>query len=377
MCRIIYSPHYRKYNLGKEHPFSPIRIEMLVDLLKELEPKIPFTSPSPLSPEELYDIHDPNYVSAVESASMGKEVPEADRYGLGTADTPIVAGMAEGARFLAGGSVHGARLLLENESGPVLQLGGGLHHAHRAMASGFCLYNDTALAINEMVKAGWHVVYLDLDVHHGDGVQEIFYSNEQVMTISLHESGEFLFPGTGWVHELGRGMGRALKLNIPLQPFTEGESYLEILRGILEPALSWFRPNAMVVQAGADAHYSDPLADLMLTSRDFQKIYETVLEFAAEKCGNRILFTLGGGYRIQATCRIWAILSLLIYGKPLPEHLPAQWRKKWAPLAGEAIPEFLHDPESCYKAIPRKEEITKLNRQLLRKLLDATCSDWL
>jgi len=377
MCRLIYTPDYRKYDLGKEHPFSPVRIEMLVDLLRELDGTIQFTAPVPLAPEELYEIHDPYYVDFVEAISRGEERPESDQYGLGTADTPIVPGMAEGARFLAGGSVLGTRLLLEGRTKRVLQLGGGLHHARKAMASGFCLYNDVALAIKEMTKVGWHVVYLDLDVHHGDGVQEIFYSDERVMTISLHESGEFLFPGTGWLHELGRGMGRALKLNLPLQPFTEGDSYLEILQGIMEPALSWFRPDALVVQAGADAHYSDPLADLMLTTRDFENIYTMVLDLAEKKCGNRVLFTLGGGYRIQATCRIWALLYLLLSGNPVPERLPEKWVDKWSAITGKKIPGQLHDPTRCYEEIPRKDIITRLNKQLLTKLLDATSPDWL
>jgi len=206
MLRVVHHPGYRRYDLGPDHPFSPVRVEMLLDLLEELGVAPSLERPEPVTPARLEAVHDPEYVAAVEAASRGEARGGLEAFGLGTADNPVVPGMAEGARLLAGGTVHGARLLLSGEASRVLQLGGGLHHARRRLASGFCLYNDLALAIHEMVAAGWHVAYLDLDAHHGDGVQEIFYSSDRVMTLSLHESGEYLFPGTGWVHELGRGM---------------------------------------------------------------------------------------------------------------------------------------------------------------------------
>ena len=217
MCKIIYSPKYSLYNLGEGHPFSPIRSEMVIDLLTQLGVMKTPIEPEPMAPEELYSIHDKKYIDAVERVSKGETVENIEKYGLDTQDNPIVKDMALGARYICGGTKLGAKLLIKGEAQKVLQLGGGLHHAHYNSAAGFCLYNDLALSIKEMTNNGWHVAYLDLDVHHGDGVQEIFYSDENVMTISLHETGEFLFPGTGWVHELGKGMGKSLKLNLPLQ----------------------------------------------------------------------------------------------------------------------------------------------------------------
>ncbi|MEJ2617371.1 MAG: hypothetical protein P8Z35_20635, partial [Ignavibacteriaceae bacterium] len=262
MCRIIYSPEYRKYDLGSGHPFDPVRAEMVLDFLNITGNLKTPLKPEPVAPEYLSLVHNEAYIRVVEAVSCGEDLKEIEDYGLGTLDNPIVKGMAEGARAQIGGTVLGARLLIENKYNKVMQFGGGFHHAHRSLAAGFCIYNDLAFAIKEMTKNNLHVVYLDLDVHHGDGIQEIFYSDENVMTISIHESGEYLFPGTGWIHELGNGIGRALKLNVPLEPFTEGESYLEIINGIVEPALKWFKPDVLVVQAGADAHFSDPLADL-------------------------------------------------------------------------------------------------------------------
>ncbi|GBE28951.1 acetoin utilization protein AcuC [bacterium BMS3Bbin03] len=377
MCQIVYHPNYKKYNLGDSHPFNPIRVEMTLDLLNELGCLKKPLKPVSITPELLYEIHDPSYVDVVERVSNGEILKEAENYGLGSLDNPIVKGMAEGARNQAGGTLFAAGLLLENKAKKVLQLGGGFHHAHRNFAAGFCLYNDIALAVKEMTKAGWHVAYLDLDVHHGDGVQEIFYSDDKVMTISLHESGEYLFPGTGWIHELGRGLGRSLKLNLPLEPFTEGDSYLDVLNGVAAPALAWFKPDALVVQAGTDAHFSDPLADLMLTTQDFERIYRRVIELADQFCKGRALFTLGGGYSLTAAPRIWAILYLILFGYEVPDKIPQNFRKQWSEKISQNIPEFFHDPEHAFKPIPRKEKIIELNHELIQRMMDAVAAYWL
>ena len=377
MCQIIYHPDYKKYDLGSGHPFDPVRAEMVIDYLNSTGCLKSFVKPDPVSPEDLTVIHSRSYIDMVESVSCGMDLKNTEDYGLGTLDNPIVKGMAEGARLQTGGTVLAAKLLIENKYKKVIQFGGGFHHAHLNLAAGFCIYNDLALAIKEMIEKNWHVVYLDLDVHHGDGVQEIFYSDENVMTISLHESGEYLFPGTGWLHELGNGMGRSLKLNVPLEPFTEGESYLEVINGIVEPALKWFKPDALVVQAGADAHFSDPLADLMLTTQDFEKIYRRVLELVNQYSNGRVLFTLGGGYSITATPRIWILLYLVLFGMEIPERLPDDWRLRWQKKINKELPAFLHDPLPAFDSIPRKQEIVKYNHELIQRLMDAVYPYWI
>jgi acetoin utilization protein AcuC len=377
MCKIIYNPKYNLYDLGGSHPFNPVRVEMVLDLLNELNYSVELETPDPVTPELLYKIHDENYVKTIEAISNGEALDEIEKYGLGTIDNPVTIGMAEGARYQVGGTLLGAKLLLENKAEKVLQMGGGFHHAHSNLASGFCIYNDLALAIKEMTDKGLHVVYLDIDVHHSDGVQEIFYTDDKVMTISLHESGEFLFPGTGWIHELGQGMGRSLKLNVPLDPFTEGGSYLDVMEGIIEPALKWFKPDAMIVMAGADAHFSDPLADLLLTTMDYEKIFRKILKYADDYSNGKIMFTLGGGYSITATPRIWTILYLLIMNLEFPENLPENWRKRWEEKIGKEIPEFLHDQLPAYEPIPRKPEIEKHNHDLIRRISDSVIQYWI
>jgi len=377
MRRVIYHPKYLSYNLGSEHPFSPVRVQMVLELLSAYGIQPDFLQPESLSVEQLQRVHRSEYVKFVEAASSGQNTNHLSKFGLGTADNPIVTGMAEGARILAGGALLGSELLLKGEADKVLQLGGGFHHAHPALASGFCLYNDLALAIRNMTDQGWHVAYLDIDVHHGDGVQDIFYSDEQVMTISLHESGEYIFPGTGWLHELGKGMGRSLKLNLPLEPFTEGDSYMDVLEGVVEPALSWYRPDVLVIQAGADAHFSDPLADLLLTTYDYERIFRRILELADTSCKGRALFTLGGGYALTATARVWTILYMIFNELDIPKKLPEAWKKRWEAAIGHPLPATLHDTFPAYDPIPRKPKVDQHNKELVQRLLDAVAADWL
>jgi acetoin utilization protein AcuC len=375
MPTLIYGPGYRRYDFGERHPFSPLRVEMTLDLLQEVGLDAVPLSPEPATLDELCTIHDRDYVQVVETLSAGGDVDGPERFGLGTADNPIVPGMGMGARNLVGGTLTGARLIASGGETRVLQLGGGLHHAKRSQAEGFCLYNDLAIAIEALVDAGMHVAYLDIDAHHCDGVQEAFYSSEHVMTISLHESPEFLFPGTGWVHELGRGMGRGQHLNLPLDPFTEGDSYLATFDAVVGPALSWFRPDVLVVQAGADGHASDPLADLKLTSSDYEGLYRRVVALADEYGGGRLLVTLGGGYALDAVPRVWAILGLILWDLPVPDAIPEPWRRRWEKVLADAAPEAMHDAPG--EPVSRREEIEHHNRQTAVRLLDAVAPLWL
>jgi len=375
MPTLIYGPGYRHYDLGERHPFSPIRAELTLDLIREVGIDAVPLVPEPATVDEVCTIHDPEYVATVEALSEGREVPDFERFGLGTADDPIVPGMGEGARQLVGGTLIGARRILSGVDDRVLQLGGGLHHAKRASAAGFCVYNDLSIAIQEMVDAGMYVAYVDIDAHHCDGVQETFYSSEQVMTVSLHESPEFLFPGTGWVHDLGRGMGRGQHLNLPLDPFTDGDSYLATFDAVMGPALSWFRPDVLVVQAGADGHASDPLADLMLTSRDYETIFRRLVDLAGRHTKGRLLVTLGGGYSLDAVTRVWAILGLVLWDLPVPDTVPEAWRRRWSQVLVDGAPEAMHD--APIKPVALRHEIETHNRQTATRLLDAVAPLWL
>jgi acetoin utilization protein AcuC len=366
---VIYRDEYRLYNFGPQHPFSPVRLEMLVSLLQALGVWREPLSPPEATREEVLSVHSERLVKRVEAASRGERVPDLEHYGLGTGDTPVFPGMDRAARVLVGGTLEGARRILLGER-RVLQLGGGLHHAQYDRASGFCVYNDLSVAIRHLTRAGLRVAYLDIDVHHGDGVLWIHYEEKEVLTLSLHESGRYLFPGTGHVHEMGRGEGTGRKLNLPLEPFTEDESYLEVFEALVPWALKAFRPDVLVVQAGADAHFLDPLADLLLTTRAYERLFRLILEYAEAFTGGRVLFTLGGGYSLDAAVRVWAILYHVFHDLPLPERLPESWLKAWEGRLGEALTPTLHDPEGGYPEIPRKPEIEKRNRLTLERLTE-------
>ena len=377
MPHVIFAPSYRAYSFGDDHPFSPIRVEMTLDLLEALGHRVETVEPQAARREEILDVHAEAFVQRVEALSAGAEVSDGADYGLGTQDTPAFPGMDEAARWLVGGTLHGARLISDQKAKRVLQLGGGLHHARRSFASGFCIYNDLAIALHALTRQGLRAAYIDIDVHHGDGVQQILYEDPGVMTISLHESGQYLFPGSGEIRELGSGAARGLKLNVPLQPFTEGASYLEVFEQVLPVALRHFRPDVLVVQAGADAHFDDPLADLMLTTRDYESVFARLLEWAELFASGRVLFTLGGGYSFRAAPRIWAILYLLMNDLPVVPDLPAPWRRKWQAVLGETCPESFHDPASGRPEVQNRYEIGHRNRQVAERLLDLARPYWL
>ncbi len=376
MASVIYHPAYRQYSFGEHHPFSPVRVDMTLDLLRELGHPVRPIAPEPATREEILEVHSDYYVRRVEALSAGEAVPDARDYGLGTPDTPAFRGMDEAARWHVGGTLAAARRVCEAGEKRVLQLGGGLHHARRNFASGFCVYNDLALAIRALLRHGLWVAYLDVDVHHGDGVQQILYDDGRAMTISLHESGKFLFPGTGDVHELGAGVGRGLKLNVPLEPMTEGRSYLEVLDAVVPRALERFRPGVLVVQAGADAHFEDRLADLMLTTRDYEAVFRRILGWADRFTSGRVLFTLGGGYSFHASARVWALLYLLVHDLPVPEETPEAWRRRWREAAGQELPLRFHDPEPSGDTVANRDEIARRNRQAAERLLEAVGPYW-
>jgi acetoin utilization protein AcuC len=376
MTTLIHRPEYAAYDFGPEHPFTPSRLAMLLDLLRALGHQVTPVQAPAATREEILSVHDEAFVAMVEALDRGEARPEAERFGLGTPDNPIFPGMDLAGRWLVGGALHGARLLLDGTETRVLQLGGGLHHAQKDRAAGFCLYNDLAVAIQACVDRGWRVAYLDIDLHHGDGVQNLFYDNDQVLTLSLHETGHYLYPGTGHIHELGNGAARGLSLNVPLEPFTESESYLEAFEAVVPQALEQFAPHVLVVQAGADAHFIDPLGDLALTTQAFETLFRRILQLADTHAKGRVLVTLGGGYEAQVVARVWTILYLTMMELPLPVELPRAWLEQWQTLLGPEVGHTLHDPVPAYPELPGREERARRNRDVVGRLLDSLLRYW-
>ena len=372
---LLYSDRYLDYHFGPEHPFSPVRQRMLVSLLDALGAPVDLVEPPVATREDVRSVHGEAFVDAVEAASDGTPPPQARRFGLDTGDVPVFAGMDAATRALVGGTLHGARLIDRGKARRVLQLGGGLHHAQRALASGFCVYNDLSVAIQHLRDAGHRVAYLDIDVHHGDGVQALHYADPDVLTISLHESGRYLFPGTGGVHETGEGAGEGAALNVPLEPFTESESFCAVFDRVVPYALDQFQPDVLVVQCGADAHFSDPLADLLLTTEAYETLFRQILDLAGAHTDGRVLLTLGGGYRPDATLRVWTMLSLLACDLDLPDDLPSAWRTSWGDRIDAPLTPTLHDPPKTFD-VPRLDTVRQQNERVSKRVLELLAPHW-
>lgn len=369
----VYGNSLSRYELSPEHPFKPLRLELTRTLSRAcglLEDRHEVV-PEPLSRDELLELHDPDYVAAVEGVSHGEHVPNAVRYGLGTSDNPIFPNMHEAILAVCGASVTAARLLASGEVTRAASFSGGLHHAMRAQMSGFCTYNDAALAIHELVtKHGQRVAYIDIDAHHGDGVQDFFYTSGEVLTFSAHESGRYLFPGTGFVDETGEGNGKGSSLNLPLEPFTEDASYLAGLETVLPRALEAFRPDIIVLQAGADMHRNDPLSHLSLSVQGIAESYKLVSDLADTYCGSKLLALGGGGYDPYRTVpRLWTLLWAILSRQALPEVVPEGWRERWEPELGVTLPKRFFDDTAGWQDVPHRAEIETENARTVQQLL--------
>ena len=375
MIPTVYHDQYRAYCFGEGHPFAPFRLQMLLELLEALGYPPDVTEPEAATREEVLAVHRAAFVEAVEAASAETPGPHAELFGLGTVDVPIFPGMDAAARRLVGGTLCAARMISSGAAPMVLQLGGGFHHAHHAKAAGFCVYNDLSATISHLTGAGLRVAYLDVDVHHGDGVQALHYTDADVLTVSLHESGQYLFPGTGDVGELGEAGGKGFKLNVPLEPGTDDKSYLDVFERVVPHALSWFAPDVLVVMCGADAHHADPLADLKLTTHAYETLFRRLLDLADEHTGGRALFTLGGGYDPDATVRVWALLYLTLNHLPLPKTLPASWRTRWEARLGRPLTPTLHDAEVPPLSL-QAETIAQQNRETSKRLMETAVKHW-
>ncbi|ODA16270.1 histone deacetylase [Geobacillus thermoleovorans] len=374
-CAFVYSEQFLQYKFHDDHPFNQLRVKMTYDLLctlGALEDR-QIVAPRMATDDELALIHDRSYIEAVKAAGRG-ELSEAaaQNYGLGTEDTPIFPNMHEASALLVGSTLTAVDAVLSGAAEHALNLGGGLHHGFRGKASGFCVYNDSAVAIQYIrEKYGLRVLYVDTDAHHGDGVQWAFYDDPNVCTFSIHETGRYLFPGTGNVNERGLGAGYGYSFNIPVDAFTEDESWIAAYTTALREIADFFRPDVIVTQNGVDAHYYDPLTHLSVTMKTYRAIPKLAHDIAHEYCGGRWIAVGGGGYDIwRVVPRAWALLWLEMTDQAdVSGPLPDEWRKRWQPLSPVALPLEWDDPDDLYPPIPRKAEISEKNAQTVEKAL--------
>ncbi|MCR2821835.1 acetoin utilization protein AcuC [Lederbergia panacisoli] len=371
----IYSDSLLSYRFSDHHPFNQHRLTLTIDLLKELGAiqTNDIIVPRMASDEELLLNHERSFIEAIKLASSGNLSKEkAEGFGLGTEDTPIFKGMHEASAGLVGGTLTAVDYVLQGKANHALHLGGGLHHGFPGKASGFCVYNDSAVAIKYILeKYNARVLYVDTDAHHGDGVQGSFYDDNMVCTLSIHETGRYLFPGTGNVNEWGQGNGYGYSFNIPLDAFTEDDSFLESYRAAFTEIAEYFKPDVIVTQNGADAHYFDPLTHLSSSMETYRAIPRLAHELAHQYCDGKWIAVGGGGYDIwRVVPRAWSLIWLEMIGWPnVSGPLPENWLKRWQPKAPVSLIDQWDDPVDMYKPIPRKNDIEEKNRQTVDRAL--------
>jgi acetoin utilization protein AcuC len=369
---LIYDDAYRRYDFGPEHPFDPLRLRLAIDLLRTtgLLPDSAIQPPRLATHDELLLVHDPAYIEAVTRLSVPDASCDAEVMGLCTPDVPIFPGMHEAAALVAGGTLRATELVMTGAAHHAFNIAGGHHHAQRALASGFSIYNDAAVAIAWATRRfGARVLYIDTDAHHGDGVQNLFEERADVLTISFHESGRSLYPGTGCVAELGRGAGYGYAVNVPLEPFTDDASWIALFDAVVPPLARAFRPDLIVHQNGCDGHALDPLTHLRATTRTVEHVTQAVHALAHQLCDGRLVMLGGGGYAIwRVVPRAWTLAWSILSGQPAPETLPEAWRARWAPHSPVPLPTRLRDDPADYPPLARQHEIAAANQATLRHL---------
>lgn len=371
----IYSPDQLDYKFSETHPFNQKRLQLTMDLLHKYGhlPSEDVVEPRVASDEELLLGHDAAYIDIVKRAGHGYlREGEGESFGIGTEDTPIFKNMHEASAMFVGGTLTACDYVMQGKAKHALNLGGGLHHGFKGKASGFCIYNDSTVAIKYMQKKyNARVLYIDTDAHHGDGVQWSFYDDPTVCTLSIHETGRYLFPGTGAVTERGNGEGYGTSFNLPVDAFTEDESFLELYEQAIREIVAYFKPDVILTQNGADAHYYDPLTHLYGTMKIYNEIPRIAHELAHEYCDGRWVAVGGGGYDIwRVVPRAWSLIWLVMNDIPIPTgNLPADWMARWQKDSPVPLVTTWEDADDLYPPIPRKAEITEKNAQVLEKCL--------
>ena len=334
------------YDLGADHPLSPLTRELAVGLIRAYglldRPDVELIDPQPISDALIEEVHDPAYVAMVKRyADNPMEATSLDAMAWGLAawgDTPPFAGMHEAASDVCSASVTAALAVWNGQVDQVFCPGGGLHHALKAKANGFCTYNDPAIAIQAMLDAGAErIAYVDVDVHHGDGTQFLFYDDPRVLTCSVHESGRYLFPGTGEISERGDGDGLGTSINIPLPPYSGSGPYLRAVTEVIVPAVTAFAPQVLVTQNGVDPHHQDPLAHLQVTMDAFPTLWATLRGLARDAAGGRWVALGGGGYNVDVLPRAWALLFADMVGAELDDTLPQSWHAQAQERTGRSL----------------------------------------
>jgi acetoin utilization protein AcuC len=331
----IYTDTYLDYDYGPTHPLQVIRLKLTYDLIKAYGlldlPSVQFVSTVKAEEKDLAAFHSEEYLNILRQADNGHLSGNAFPYGLGPGDNPIFQGLYNWSLLVTGATLQAVDFVTEGKGEIAFNIAGGLHHAMKARASGFCYINDPVIGIMRLLRLGKRVVYIDIDAHHGDGVQEAFYKTNQVLTISLHETGYTLFPGTGFEHEIGKGEGEGYSVNLPFPPCTDDEVYSWAFEEVVPELVQAFKPDVVVTQLGVDTFYNDPLTNLHLSLSGYEKVLRKIKDLAP-----RWVALGGGGYNISNVARAWTLAWAVMNGVELNEELPESFLKEAVKIGFEA-----------------------------------------
>ncbi|MFC8045649.1 acetoin utilization protein AcuC [Nocardia sp. NPDC057353] len=345
---VVWSDRFLDYTWTPEHPMKPARLDLTMALARELGvlSGVETVRAEPAGMPDLLRVHTPEYIDAVrhavpESAPRPNR-PTAPLFGLGSDDNPVFPGMHDAASVIVGGTLAAAREIAEGRTRRAVSIGGGMHHAMANSAAGFCIYNDAAVAISWLLDHGFdRIAYVDVDVHHGDGVQRAFYGDPRVLTVSVHQHPATLWPSTGWPDEVGAGPAEGTALNLALLPGTRDAAWLRGFHAVVPGALAAFRPQILISQCGVDTHREDPLADLELTVDGQVAAFRAMRELADRYADGRWLAVGGGGYGlIRVVPRAWTQLLATALDRPLPPEtpVPEAWRERARVIAPRVEP---------------------------------------
>ncbi len=366
----VYTAQLAEYRFPGGHPLRPERFALAFELARAwgllaegsasaVGDRALVVVPDPCADADLLRVHDATYIRAVRAAGADP-ARWPGGFGIDAGDTPPFARMHEAAALVAGATARALDDVVSERCVRAFSPAGGLHHAHRSRAAGFCVYNDAAIAIARTTahNPGIRVAYLDFDAHHGDGVQEAFYDRADVLTVSLHESGRYLYPGTGRAVETGSGEGLGYAVNVPLPPGADDACYELAFDHVVAPAVRSFAPDVIVAQMGADSHRSDPLAHLTTTVAGQHATAQRVVGLAQDACAGRLVATGGGGYdTFSAVPRAWACALAALLDVEPPKQLPEEWRALAGAQAASAGFGVAEPSRGTFDEAPAAEEL--------------------
>ena len=363
-----YSNSLLNYHFADFHPLKQERLRLTHDLSKELGllSKVREIVPSTATREELEMFHAPDYIDAVKACHDESCINV--RYGLGTADNPAFPEMYNAGSRYVGATLDGMREIIKGASNAFV-VSGGLHHAQRSEASGFCIFNDIVVSILHLLKKKpCRVMYFDFDAHHADGVQNAFYRSKDVLTISVHQTGKTLFPGTGFIYETGAAEGVGYSVNIPLLPGGGSPELIRVLDEIVVPLFESYRPNLLVTQMGVDGHYLDPLAHLTYTTHGYETVLKRLKDLSSSICNIGWLATGGGGYHIANVARLWTLFLAIMLDEKVPSRIPEDFLETCRQQQIQDCPTTMRDENEVVQMYFTREEIALDLERTLRRL---------